>query len=74
MLFKNQMTEEVHESSHDDSPGKFKKQPEKIFFKSGICASVQYLTAKVQVAIHEAERLPRNFVPDILTPPPNLFS
>jgi hypothetical protein len=74
ILFKGQMTEEIHETSHDDiGSGKIKKADLKVFLKSETLASVRYLSSKLTVAIHETERLPRHFVPDILTPPPNRF-
>jgi hypothetical protein len=74
ILFKGLMTEEIHEASHDDSGScKLKKADLKVFYKPETSASVQYLSSKLAVAIHEAERLPRHFVPDIITPPPNRF-
>lgn len=73
LLFKGTMTEEVHESgnSDDGSFSKLKKEDPKILFHTTLLARQQYLAGKVHTAIHEADRLPVNFIPDILTPPPN---
>lgn len=72
ILFKGLMTEEIHEADHaDDGFAKLKKAEPKIFFSSKPVSCQQYVAARVQTAIHEAERLPIDFVPEILTPPPN---
>lgn len=75
ILFKAQMTEEIHEAGHssDDGPSaKLKKDSD--FFKlmeHENIAIMQYIAATVNTAIHLSDRLPRQHVPDILTPPPN---
>lgn len=72
ILFKGLMTEEIHETVDETSGNsKVKKEPAKLYFKAEALASAKYLTRKIQIAIHESESLPRHFVPDILTPPPN---
>jgi hypothetical protein len=72
ILFKGLMTEEIHETVDENSgSSKLKKEPAKLYFKAESLASIKYLTKKIQTAIHESESLPRHFVPDILTPPPN---
>ncbi|MBS1773134.1 MAG: hypothetical protein JST82_09740 [Bacteroidetes bacterium] len=75
LLFKGQMTEEVHEADcSDDAPGaKIKKEPEP--FKLQQDCRFDYIShfadVKATLAIHLAQQLPAHFVPDILTPPPN---
>jgi hypothetical protein len=77
ILFKGMMTEEIHETCHnaDDTPGsKLKKgaEPFKLInSEASLTAQILYLDRATETAIHEAERLPNNFVPDIFTPPPN---
>jgi hypothetical protein len=75
ILFKGQMTEEIHETVDDNPTGsKLKKEAEtKIFIKSEMLASVMYFTSIAQLAIHSSANLPRHFVPDIFTPPPNFI-
>lgn len=74
ILFKQQMTEEIHETVDDNPPGsKIKKESEtKLFIKNEMMASAIYLTKIVELALHRSEHLPRHFVPDIVTPPPNV--
>jgi hypothetical protein len=76
ILFKGQMTEEIHESgpSPDNGNAKLKKgtDPFRLHnFDTKDIARIQYLSAKICIAIVEAERLPKQFIPDIVTPPPN---
>lgn len=75
LLFKAQMTEEIHECGTDDNcQSKLKKNPSFDFKLGDECdntASIQYLSAKITTAIHLADRLPNHHVPDIFTPPPN---
>jgi len=74
LLFKNTMTEEVHESDcdADDAPIKLKKDSD--FFKLSeieISAQTIYLNKKISTALHKSEWLPKHHVPDIFAPPPN---
>ena len=71
ILFKGLMTEEIHETADDTSGPKLKKEPAKLFNKHEDLASILYFTSRVNTALHDAEKLPRHFVPDIITPPPN---
>jgi hypothetical protein len=75
ILFKGQMTEEIHETVDDTSPGgKVKKEPEvKLFIKNEMQALAMRFTSIAQLAIHGSANLPRHFVPDIFTPPPNFI-
>ncbi|WP_276132531.1 hypothetical protein [Polluticoccus soli] len=75
ILFKGQMTEEIHETADDSPPGsKIKKESDtKIFAKYETVASVIHFTKIVELTLHRSEHLPRHFVPDILTPPPNFI-
>jgi hypothetical protein len=75
ILYKGQITEEeVHGYGHntDDSNTKVKKDNGPYFGSAAqnhtriIC-----LSQKLNTAIHRAENLPQNFVPEIITPPPN---
>jgi hypothetical protein len=75
LLFKGQMTEEVHESGCMDDSGcaKIKKgsEPCRLADYSFSVNESVYIDTKVNIAIHISELLPAGFVPDILTPPPN---
>lgn len=79
ILFKGQMTEEVHEMGHsandsNDGAGALKLKMGADLFKAtntGFVALNHYLNTKVTTAIHHSEQLPDNFEPEILTPPPN---
>lgn len=73
ILFKGQMTEEIHESHTDESCNKLKKNEPYKLYDAEIVARIQYFESKIQTAIHEAERLPKDYVPDIFTPPPNFI-
>lgn len=79
VLFKGQMTEEVHESCDadcsDDCPtSKVKKESE---FNKILCianesiALQSYINTQLHTATHKTECLPKHFVADITTPPPN---
>ena len=74
MLFKNMMTEEIHEcSSADDGPTKLKKSTEYFkLFEDQPLARISYLSNKVSTALHAAEALPNTHIPDIFAPPPNV--
>ena len=75
ILFNGLITEEeVHgygQNSEDNA--KLKKQNEPklpvSFYYNRIC----FLTQSVQTAIHRSENLPLQFVPEIITPPPNIL-
>ncbi|RYY24359.1 MAG: hypothetical protein EOO04_13160 [Chitinophagaceae bacterium] len=78
ILFKNQITEEeVHGyKGHED--GKSLKQkldggdPYQNADESFQCfARAKFLTNRISTALHAADKLPRNHVPDIVTPPPD---
>jgi len=77
ILFKGQITEEeVHGYAHtdDDDCPKLKKdgEPPYLFHDhSQENAHTFFLSREVNTAIHKSEHLPSNFIPDILTPPPN---
>lgn len=75
LLFKGQMTEEIHEYTvTDDAPGsKLKKEGDPLHLNGGHAydARIKGTTALVITALHMAERLPKHHVVDIFTPPPN---
>lgn len=78
MLFKGQITDEKLEIDvdSDDCPlSKLKKDEDFKFHTPGFqtpgVAAMQYVHAKVAIAIHASEILPLWHVPDVLTPPPN---
>ena len=77
ILFKGQITEEeVRGDSHGDgdSQVKLKKEGDPLFHpddNAQASARIAFLTHQISTLIHEAEHLPKTFVPDILTPPPN---
>jgi hypothetical protein len=79
LLVSGQMVEEIHEIENDGDidpqTSKLKKEPEPLKYGSSLLtafsALAQYFTQKVLVAIHHSANLPRQYVPDILTPPPN---
>jgi hypothetical protein len=78
-LFKGQMTEEVHETCDsdcsDDCPvSKVKKESEFgtiLHIAQESIALQSYINCKLHTAIHNTESLPKHFVDDITTPPPN---
>jgi hypothetical protein len=79
VLFKGQMTEEVHEScgadcSNDCPVSKIKKESEYgniLHVAQESIALQSYINSKLHTAIHNTEILPKHFVADITTPPPN---
>lgn len=74
-MFKNMMTEEIHECGHsaDDGPIKLKKNTEYFkLFEDQPIARISYLSNKVSTALHAAEALPNTHIPDIFAPPPNV--
>ena len=78
MLFKGQMTEEVHgncDIAGDDCPiSKIKKDSDftrVLPFDEASIALETGIGIKVLTAIHKTESLPMHFVSDITTPPPN---
>lgn len=77
MLFKSQLTEErvgdIDDLSCDDDlkPG---KEADRVCSYDALAqdhAREAYFSHRVITAIHLAEHLPKVFVPDILTPPPD---
>lgn len=77
MLFKSQLTEErvgdIDDLSCDDDL-KPAKEADRVFSYDSFAqdhAREAYFSHRVVTAIHIAEQLPKVFVPDILTPPPN---
>jgi hypothetical protein len=74
ILFKGQMTEEIHESADGPVSVKLKKGTDPFKLHPGDfeqTARLQYLSAKLSLAIVESEWHPSQFIPDIVTPPPN---
>jgi hypothetical protein len=79
MLFKGLLTEEVHEHCNaddcDDCPvSKIKKESEyndMLHVAQESIALQSYINTKLHTAIHKTESLPKHFVADITTPPPN---
>lgn len=75
ILFKGMVTEEVHEVESEADDGcslKLKKDPELFRYQDVSPATYAILIDGMVVnAIHDTEKLPRVFVSDILTPPPN---
>lgn len=75
ILFKGQMTEEIHEADlADGSSSKLKKgtDPFRIYhLDTEQTARIQYFSHRASLAVIESERLPLQFIPDIFTPPPN---
>lgn len=76
ILFKGQMTEEIHESGHsgDNNNAKLKKGTDPFRLHNSdteAIARMQHLSAQICLAILQAESLPMQFIPDIVTPPPN---
>lgn len=69
------MTEEVHETAPDadDLPGaKIKKGFDPLHFsETSSVIELKHCNAVAIAAIHEAERILVQHVPDIMTPPPN---
>lgn len=75
ILFKGQMTEEIHEAGHgsdDSQASKAKKgaDPFKIS-ETEYTALNLYLGTRVLTAIHYAEDMNTQHIPDIFVPPPN---
>jgi len=69
MLFKSQLTEEIHETAHNDDNPRGKS-----FLGNAPCLSIACLLQAgrdVAVAIQYADHIPVSHAPDILTPPPN---
>ncbi len=74
ILFKGQMTEEIHEADVNDCSSKIKKGTDPFRIHStetDQTARIQYYSHRAILAVLESERLPGQFVPDIFTPPPN---
>ena len=78
ILFKSQLTEEIHEDCENDcEEGNELKFKETIPFKA---PSVSYLNQQLYfqtqliVAIHMASQLDHQHFPDIFVPPPNFIS
>lgn len=78
ILFKGQMTEEVHENCNiesDDCPdSKVKKEgdPSKFLYTHQQNIAIElHINAIVHAAVLNTGNLPSHFVPDIATPPPN---
>ena len=75
LLYKGFMTEEVQDSecsNEEHNVNIIKKEAEA--YKPGpiyTSLAAREFGLWVQLAIKQAERMPRQFVPDILTPPPN---
>jgi hypothetical protein len=76
ILFKGQMTEEIHEADlADGSPSKIKKSTDPFRLhptETEQTARIQYISHRASLAVVESERLPLQFIPDIFTPPPNV--
>jgi hypothetical protein len=78
ILFKGQLTEEIHEEACGDAEDpesvKLKKDGESFKYHNSInefFARNRYYSHNVMVAIHEADHIPLLYLPDIPTPPPN---
>ena len=78
-LYKQQITEEdVHSFSHSgDDNSKPKKEGDPFPFFGSTSQNhsrIEFLSRRLNTAIHRSENLPPPFVPDIITPPPNFLS
>lgn len=78
ILFKGQLTEEIHEEGHGDAEdledAKLKKDGDPFKFHYPVTEFVarnHFHTHSAMVAIYEADHIPLLYLPDILTPPPN---
>ena len=78
VLFKGQITEEeVHNyGGNSDDGGKSKKGNDSVpYIGAGQNFSrLSGLNQKVNTALHQAEKIPPHFVPEVVTPPPNSFA
>jgi len=76
ILFKGQMTEEIHEADvTDGSSSKIKKDADPYRLhptETELAARIQYTSKKASLAIIKSEKIPGQFIPDIFAPPPNL--
>lgn len=73
-LYKGMMTEEIHEvesGSEDNTTGKWKKLNEYKFTDKDTFLSGSYFTSIVQLTIFQTEHFLCQFIPEIITPPPN---
>jgi len=73
-LYKGMMTEEIHEvesSAEDNTTGKWKKLNEYKFNDKDAFLSVSYFTSIIQLTILQTEHFLCEYVPEIITPPPN---
>jgi hypothetical protein len=76
VLFKGQITEEeVHGYGGNTDDGKSKKGNDTFpcVPSAQNHSRISILSQKVSTAIHQAEKIPPHFVPEIITPPPNSF-
>jgi hypothetical protein len=78
ILFNQLITEEeVHNigtgNTEDGNSVKLKKDGDPFHHNesSQAVARINFLTHQLDIALHQAEKLPVNHVPDIVTPPPN---
>lgn len=77
ILFKSQLTEEIHEVCEDDCEAGDFKFKETIAFKGSAISYINqehYFQCKLVVAIHMAAQLDHQHFPDIFVPPPNFIS
>jgi hypothetical protein len=76
ILFKGQITEEEVHGQHAEDNTKLKKQhePNPFLASSNNTGRITYLSQMIRTVIHSAETLPPHFVPEIITPPPNINS
>jgi len=72
ILFKSQLTEEIHEHHSPDDHQKSKKFSDPFTGLSGdITVRLLQVSHDAALAIHYADYAPAAHVPDIFTPPPN---
>ena len=72
LLYKGMMTEEIHEAgAEDNTTGKWKKQNEYKFYDKDSFLSASYFTSIIQLTILQTEHFLCQYVPEIITPPPN---
>ncbi|HEY9176610.1 MAG TPA: hypothetical protein VIN07_02920 [Flavipsychrobacter sp.] len=76
ILYQGQLTEEIHEIEADsEGPGKIKPLKLETTYKPhNFYEPIQnrHLSIIAMMAVHRTDHFLRQYIPDILTPPPNL--
>lgn len=75
ILYLGLITEEIHESDVEDGSSKLKLKKPETAFKPGMDTPSrnQHLAQIAMQAIHRAEQVVRQYIPDTVTPPPNIL-